>query len=458
MTMARPAFTIAGLRKSVAANSVPVLITTFTMQNVLRIVSNLVLTRLLAPEAFGVVGVISSINFVLQLLTDAGFYAFVVRSPHADDWRFRNIIWTIRLIRSAVLTTVMFVFAGALAAAFDKPELETPVRAASFLFLLEGVRSLHPITAERARRISYISIVEFSAFLLQMATTITAAYLTKSYWALIIGLYAGDIATAVFSYALYPGGFHRIAFDRETSRELWRFSRFIVSSSIITIVLNQTDKVFIGRALSLDGFGLYMLAANLTAASLALVRAYVIRILFPLFAETARNAAETLDKVYYSARRRMTAILAFLIGGGVGGGHLAVRILFDERYLSAGFYVSLLLLVPLFTLITLPAEQFTIVKGHVRATLEANIVRLIWILVSAPLGLHFFGVIGLVCAFALMEVATAVYWWFRLTRMRVLNLREEAVMLAAAGAGMALGFAADKLVESLIASGVLPAF
>lgn len=458
MTAARPFLTIAGLRRSVAANSVPVLVATFTAQNVLRIASNLVLTRLLAPEAFGVVGVVSSISFVLQLLTDAGFRAFVVRSRKADERRFRNVIWTMRLIRSAFLTLTMFVFAGALAGAFDKPELETPVRAASFLFFLEGLRSLHPISAERARRISYITVIEFAAFLLQMATTITAAFIIPSFWALIIGLYAGAIANAVFSYALFPGGFHRIAFDRSISRELWGFARFVIASSMITVVLNQADKIFIGRSLSLQEFGLYMLATNLAAAALGLVRAYASRILLPLFAETARNAVENLNRVYYAARRRMTAILAFFIGGGVGGGHLAVRILFDERYLDAGLYVSLLLLAPLFTLITLPAEQLMIVKGRLHATLEANIVRLVWVFAAAPLGLHFFGVIGLVSAFALMEAATALYWWPRLAHAGVLDAREELIALAAASAGAVLGFAADRLANYLIASGMLPAF
>ena len=65
---ARRVFNVRTVRRSLAANRVPVLFGAFAAQNVLRLASNLVLTRLLAPEAFGVIGVLMSINYVLMML------------------------------------------------------------------------------------------------------------------------------------------------------------------------------------------------------------------------------------------------------------------------------------------------------------------------------------------------------------------------------------------------------
>lgn len=448
---------IAGVRRIFAANSTPFLVGALAATNVLRLASNLVLTRLLAPEAFGVIGVLSSITFILQMLTDMGYHAFVVRSREPDP-HFLNVVWTIRFLRSLALASLMFIFAGAIADAFSKPELATPIRAASFLFVFEGLRSLHIYMAERARRISYVTGVEFLTFILQTAITIGAALILRSFWAIIIGMYAGAILQMTFSYTLFGGGPHKPQFDRKISGDLWRFARIIVASSVITLILNQADKVFIGRTLTLEQFGLYMLAVNITAASLQLVRTYVTRILFPLFAETYRNAPETLKRVYYASRRRMTAGLAFLVGGGIGGGDLIVRILFDDRYLDAGVFVSLLFIAPLFVLIAFPADILMVVTGRIRSTVEANIVRLIWIAIAAPLGFHFYGMLGLVAAFALIEFAAVFYWWRRLIRSGYFNLREEALPLGAALLGAAIGFGADKVALHLIATGALPSF
>ncbi|MBI1365817.1 MAG: oligosaccharide flippase family protein [Alphaproteobacteria bacterium] len=449
---------VRALRSALAEKRVSMLFGTFVAQNVLRLASNLVLTRLLAPEAFGVVGVLMSINYVLQMLTDIGYSAFLIRSPEAHQPRFLNVVWTIRLLRSVVLTVFMLIFAGAFAAAFNKPELETPIRAVSFFFIGEALRSLQPIMAQRARRVSYISVIELACFIVQTAATIAAAFFIRSFWAIIIGMYVGVAAQIIFSYVAYPGGFHRIEFDRKIGGELWRFARVVAASSTITIFLNQADKIFIGRTLDLNQFGLYMLAANLTAAAYSLIRSYVNRILFPHYAEIWRTTPEQLNKIYYAARRKVTIPLAFLLGGGVGGGHLAVRILFDDRYLPAGVFVSWLCVPLLFALATYPAEQLMIVRGRIRSTLEANIVRFLWIVVAAPAGYHFFGIIGLVAAFAFMEAVPALYWWRRLAVAGVADLREEAYPFAAAALGAAIGFGLDRLVDYLIAAGTIPSF
>ena len=449
---------ITGIRKKLAAQALAVLVSTLATTTLLRLGSNLVLTRLLAPEAFGVIGVLAAISTVLQLLTDMGFKAFVIRMQESVDKRFLNVIWTIRLFRSLLLTAIMFASADLLAAAFDKTELATPIRAASLLFALEGLISLHPMVAQRQQRVSYISAVEFAAYLIQLVATIIACIYLRSFWGILVGMYVFAVTNVLFSYLLYPGGLHAIAFNRKVSRDLWNFARFVVLSSIITIVLGQADRIFIGRALSLEALGLYMLALSFTSAARSLIESYCGKVLFPFFAETFRTAPEKLNGLFYSARRRMMLTLAFLLGGGIGGGTLIVRILLDERYLEAGPYLSILCLGPLFMLYRRPAENIMFAKGRIRSTLESNIVSLLWIIVAAPAGYHFFGVIGLVAAFALIDAAAAAYWAVNLGRTGVLQAREEAYILGAALLGAAIGFGADRLAIRLIETGVIPSF
>lgn len=449
---------IATMRRLVATNAVPVLIGVLVATNILRLASNLVLTRLLAPEAFGVAGAVAATSVILTMLTDIGYGAFIVRSRRDIDKKFLDVIWTIRLARSVVLAGAMYFLAGPLAMAFDKPELTAPIAATALLFLVEGARSLHPVVAERQRRISYAMIVEFGVILLTTAATIVAALVLKSYWALIAGMYAGSVFGAAASYLLYPGGAHALSFDRKIARELWMFARVVAVSSVITLILGQADKIFIGRTLSLETFGLYMLAVAVVGAAQRLVQAYVGKVFFPYLAEIGRTAPQTLAAAFYDGRRRMTLFLAFLIGGLVGGGQLAIRILLDDRYLGAGIFASLLALGPLFALVTGPSEQLLIVMGRIRTALEANATRLAWITVAAPLGLHLAGTLGLVGAFALIEAAGAVYWWLRLKSVGVLKVRAEAAPFAAALLGGLIGYGFYALSEHLIRTGAIPAF
>src|SRR5690348_8190608 len=64
-----------------------------------RTLSSIILTRLLAPQDFGIVGIIGSIFFVLAMITDLGFTSFVVPHPRGDERHFRDVIWTIHAVR-----------------------------------------------------------------------------------------------------------------------------------------------------------------------------------------------------------------------------------------------------------------------------------------------------------------------------------------------------------------------
>jgi lipopolysaccharide exporter len=443
------------LRRAIAANGAGVLIGAHATSNLMRVATSLILTRLLAPEAFGVVGIVVAISFVLSMLSDMGFHAFVIRAKR-DDKRFLDVIWTIRLARCVALTLIMFVFAGPLAAAFDKPELETVVRATSFLFLIEGARSLAFFTAERQRRVSYVTAVEFSVFLLQTAVALVAAMVLRSYWAIVIAMYANALALTVFSYVFFRHSGRALAFDREVARELWLFARVVIASSMITLILAQADKIVIGRLTELGHFGLYMLAVSIAAAPAGLIRSFVIRVILPVYAEAQRKAPETLARLFYAARQKFTLAFAFLLGGGVGGGPLIIEILFDERYHGAGVYFSILCVAPLLLLSTMPAEQYAIVLGRLRATLESNLARLAWIVIAAPAGYALGGVLGLVIAFGLVEIAPYLYWTWRLKTLGAYDLRSEALMLAAGGGGAAVGLAGLIAAQMLKDAGLWP--
>lgn len=446
------------VRAMLARQGLAVLIGSAVAGNVLRVGGNLVLTRLLAPEAFGIMGVIGAVSIILAMLSDMGFDAFIIRSHKSEDRRFVDVVWTARLIRAAVLTVLMFLFAEQVAAAFGKPELKAPMMACSAFFLIEGLRSLAPVMALRARRVSYISAVELASLALQIGATLVAAVILKSYWAMVVGGFIGASSRVAFSYLLFSKAAQKLAFDRSIAREMWAFSRVVIFSSTITVILGQADKIFIGRALSLDALGQYMLAVSLAGAGLQLVHAYVAKILLPVYSNAAREAHAALCARYYSARWRMTLVLSFLFGGGVGGGPLLARILFDERYLGAGIFVSILCFKPLFSFITMPAEQAMIALGRMRTTVEANIGRLVWIAFAAPAGFHFFGVVGLVVAFALTEAAVAPYWLLQLRKQGIVNWGAEAAPLAAAAIGALIGVGADRLANFLVASGILPNF
>lgn len=423
----------------------------------LRLGSNLILTRLLIPEAFGVVAIVSSIWYVLVMLSDLGLRAYVTRHPTADDALVQTV-WTIRFIRNVGLAAIMFVGAGFFANLYSAPEVSPAIRVASTFILIEGLTSLSLLTGERERRVVRLTVIDFVKFLFTSIITIVAAYFLRNFWAIIIAMFVSSVFTLVVSYTLVKGPPIRFRLHREHALDLWRFCRFVIPSSMISIVLTQTDKFFLAKFFPLAELGKFMLASALAMTILTVISEYVMRVFYPRFAQVIREAPEKATEEFYTSRRQVMLLLAFGAGGVIGAAELIVRILFNDNYLGAGFYLAILCLQPLARLSSYPAEQALIAKGFIRITLVANILRLIWVLGAAPIAYFQIGPLAVVVVMSLTEIVLLPFFWWQQRRRGLMKVSEELFIFGTAALGYIIGFSVDWAAHAAIAAGLIPAF
>lgn len=433
-----------------ATRDTNVVIGAVVVNNLLRAVSSMILTRLFVPEVFGIAGIIASVSFVVAMMSDLGFQAFVVRHPDAERPEFANTIWTIALARSILLTAVVLVLAVPVTALMDKPELAPLLAVSSLTFLLEGTASLSLILALRRRLILRLSLLEFAVALAQLAAAAALAFVWRSYWAILTAMLLSTALKSLLSYVVFPGSAHRLRFDRRYAGELWRFARFVTGSSIMMMLVLQCDKLVLARLMPLDAFGFYMLACNLGLAPLAFTTAYASRVLYPAYAEAARVAQEDLRAFFYAKRRRVGALYMLAAGGLIGCAPLVVAILYDERYADASLYLRLVALTPFFALSSGAANEILTATGRIQVTLQASAIKLAWLALIGPLGFAWAGPIGLVLAVGLMEVPAMLLRWWQLQRYGLLNLTEEFGMLAVGGIGLGLGVVLDAVARPLV--------
>ncbi len=425
--------------------------------NTLRLGSNLILTRLLVPEAFGVVAIVSSIWYVLVMLSDLGLRAYITRHPTASD-ELVQTVWTIRFIRNIVLAAIMFVGASFFAGLYSAPEVSPAIRVASIFILIEGITSLAFLTSERERRVVRLTLIDFSKFLFTSVVTIIAAYFLRNFWAIIISMFVSSVFTLVVSYTLVKGPPVRFRLHREHVLDLWRFCRIVIPSSMISIVLTQTDKFFLAKFFPLAELGKYMLASALAMTIFTVIGEYVMRVFYPRFAQANREAPEKAVDVFYASRRQIMLLLAFGAGGVIGGAELIIRILFNDNYLGAGFYLAILCLQPLARLSSAPAEQALVAMGFIRITLIANILRLVWVLVAAPIAYFQIGPLAVIVVMSLTEVVMLPFFWWQLHRRGLLKVSEELFIFGAAAVGYLIGFVVNWAAHAAIAAGLIPAF
>src|ERR1700734_2822718 len=114
---------------------------TFMGLAIVKFGSSLILTRILLPDAYGIITILMSVSFTLAMLSDVGTYTSIVRAPDGDSPAYLNTAWTIRFARSTLNATIMFFAAPAVGHLFGTPALTAPLQVFAIWFLIDSWES-----------------------------------------------------------------------------------------------------------------------------------------------------------------------------------------------------------------------------------------------------------------------------------------------------------------------------
>ena len=423
---------------------------------VARIASTVILTRLLDASAFGAVGILMTFAYITVMLTDVGFYPFVVRSGRTDDPDFLDRVWTVRLIRDAVLTLVFIALAKPMAWYVGVPGLEYALAVGSLTLILDGASSMAFAVAARNQRIGMLSLLDLIPALISIVVTIVAALFIRSYWALIIGILFSSVLKTTLSYYLFPGSRRKFIVDPDMFKQVWAFGRHIMPSSIIFLMIQQGDRFVLARVLDLSTFGLYSLASNLAAAPLNLMNAYTARILYPAFTKTHESDPASVSNSFYETGLYVRLLFMFIGGGAITSALIVIALLYDDRYLGAAQFLSIMLITAVTNFVIMTENELLIAIGRVKWQLRFNVLRLVIIVASAPFLYNAGGGIGLVWATAISAIFTKFAMSAMLMRLSLFRWRRELLLWSAVVGGMVVGYAGVVIVGSIWSNIPLP--
>jgi O-antigen/teichoic acid export membrane protein len=384
------------------------------------------------------------------MFTDLGFQAFVVRHDRTDDPHFRNVIWTIHIQRGVALFVLVVLASPLIAELLGKPMIALPLAIASATFAIDGAASLSLIVALRKDKSRELSLLDLGVQIFQTVASILLALWFRNAWAMIGAMLLRSVMRSFLSYRLFGDSRQRVERDPAIRREFLTFSRLILASSIITLIVAQSDKLILARLFSLREFGFYALALSITSAPIAFASSYVRRVVFPVYASTWREHPNQLASVYYSVRRRGSILYAIGCGGLIGGAPLLVALLYDPRYAPASMFISLLMISVALQVTNISATELLTAAGNLKPLVRVNLARLFWLAVGIPGGFVIAGPIGVVAAVGLIEVPAMIFNWVLLRKVGVLNLREEMLNIGVIASAALIAFLGSSVVLGLI--------
>ena len=406
--------------------------------NLIRLSSNLVVARLLSPDAFAITGLAASVMFAFNMISDAGFRAFILRHKEGDEAYVLKTLWTIKLVRNFILALILFTCADAIAGYFAIDELALVLKVLCLAFVVEGFMPIGFIAIERQNRIARIMYLRFACSVISTLVMVVGVYYLQSFWPMIAAMIINNVLQVILGAFFIGWSGSGFAFHKNIFLELMAWAKYIIPSSVITLLLVQFDKLMLGKTLSVTELGIYFIAINFSAAAATFAIEYARGVLQPYFSLVYRETPELyLDKVYQK-KQRLSMLFAFLLGTLSGGSYLFFDVFYDDRYASGGLYLSILLVTPIMTLVTYSSEVTLILYGHLKTTLIANVSRLIWFFCGAVCSYLWWGTMGLLITIMTVELLPATYMILRLTACRAVRVGNEAIIILMAIVGFAL--------------------
>ena len=408
---------------------------------VFSIVSVTIVARLVAPEAYGLVGMAQVLIGFAGLFRDIGTAAAIVQRQDLDEELLSSVFW-LNLALGAAVTAACLAIAPGVAWFYRQPAVLPVFQALSLSFLIASCSNVHAALAMRRFQFARITAAELSGGAAGLLAAVTGALLGAGVWSLVAGALANAaVATLVFVAAVRWRPQAR--FSPAKLRALASFGLNLSGFNMVNYFGRNTDNLLIGKFLGATPLGFYGFAYNLMLYPVQAVAQTLGRVLFPAFARM-QDDYQRLGHAYL----RACAAIAFLTFPMMAGVAILaaefVAVLLGPRWAPVAPVLRILAPVGLVQSVVTTVGHLYTTTGRTDLMFRWGSLASLLMVMSFVAGLPW-GMLGVAAAYALVMMLMAVPLLWLAMRLIGLPLRAMARTLqpvAACTAVMAAAVAA----------------
>jgi len=272
----------------------------------IRMVSVPIMARLLSPEEFGLVGMVTVVTGFVLMFRDMGLSTAVIQRAEINRAQISTLFWINTGIGLA-LSVLTAALAPAIAWFYGEPRLKVLTLVLAMGFIFGGLTIQHQALLKRHMRFAALAVIDVSGILIGITAAIVAAYLGAGYWSLVFMSLVSSAAVAIGVWVALdwrPGWpcWH------SSVRSMLSFGRNVIGYRIVNYLARNTDKMLLGRFEGRFVLGLYGVAYGLLMMPLSQITGPIISVALPALSRIQNDRQRYVN--YY---RKLIELLSFII-------------------------------------------------------------------------------------------------------------------------------------------------
>lgn len=362
-------------------------------------VLDVILARLLTPDDYGLIGMVTVFTGFALIFTDLGFGSALVQKKDASERHYTSIFWLNTL--TGLILTILFIVGSPLIANFYDEEILRPVTILiSMTFVLGSLGLVQKALLRKALDFRRLAIAELGALLIAGSVGVGLALSGYGIWSLAWQVVVLTALTSLFLWVVssWRPTFH---YNRPAVRELLAFSGNLLGFESVNYWLRNGDYLLVGRFLGEVSLGLYTKSYQLMLVPLRLISTNISQVMFPAFS-TIQDDHERIGNIYLKITRTI-AMITFPISLGLWSvAPEFVEVVFGTKWLEMVPVLRYLSLVSMFQSIGTLNGNLYLSQGRTDLQFKVGIIIGIVGLLFIYFGLPY-GIVGVAIAYSIFS-------------------------------------------------------
>jgi PST family polysaccharide transporter len=301
--------------------------------------STVVLARLLTPQDYGLVAMVTAVTGFMMIFKDLGLSTATIQKAQTNHQQISTLFW-INVAISTIAMLVTAALAPAIAWFYHEPRLIWIGLALSTSFLFVGLSVQHQALLRRQMRFGAVVTRDIASMLVGVVLAILLAWFGASYWA-IVAMQVGTAVSGTIMLWLVCKWRPGLPVRRSGVRSMLHFGLDITGFQIVTYFFRNADKILLGRFYGSYVTGLYSRAYSLFMLPISQIRAPLVAVAIPALSNL-QNEATRYARYYY----KLTSFIAFvtmpLAGFLFVCSESIIRLLLGEKWMDANAIFKIL--------------------------------------------------------------------------------------------------------------------